>query len=126
MDSPASGPRRSASAGLGRARRELSPAESGKRQGSIVSRSFPSVTTDELLAQVKAGRYTGTFDPVRGEHRKDTLPDSILGPRVALLEALAGVELTASERRTLLWLLDWDSLDNIAAMICKRCEVVGR
>jgi hypothetical protein len=28
-------------------------------------------TTDELLAQVNAGRrYAGTFDPVRGEIRK--------------------------------------------------------
>lgn len=90
MDSPASGPRRSASAGLGRARRELSPAESGKRQGSIVARSFLNMNSDDLLVEVYAGRYTGTFDPVRGEIRKDTLPESILGPRLALLEALAG------------------------------------
>ncbi len=48
------------------------------------------MNSDDLLVEVYAGRYTGTFDPVRGEIRKDTLPESILGPRLALLEALAG------------------------------------
>jgi hypothetical protein len=38
---------------------------------------------------------------------------------VRLLKALSGVELNASERRTLLWLLDWDALDNVASIIEK-------
>jgi hypothetical protein len=76
-------------------------------------------TTDDLLAQVRAGREPGSWDPVRGVQRSDRLPDSIYLPRARLLEALAGVALTASELHTLLWLLDWDSLDNIAAMIEK-------
>jgi hypothetical protein len=76
-------------------------------------------TTGELLAQVKAGRDAGAFDPIRREIRDYRLPESIYGPRVRLLAALAGIDLTPSEQRTLLWLLDWDSLDNIAAMIEK-------
>jgi hypothetical protein len=56
--------------------------------------------------------------------REHALPDSIYEPRARLLEALAGVELTNSELRTLLWLLDWDSLDNISAMIEKSNEFV--
>ena len=82
-------------------------------------------TTDELLALVKAGRCTGTFDPVLGNIRDYAKADSTYRPQVALLEALAGIELTPSERRTLLWLLGWDSLDNIASMIRKRCEVIS-
>jgi hypothetical protein len=76
-------------------------------------------TTANLLVEVKDGREPGSWDAVRGGHRTDRLPDSIYLPRVRLLEALAGVELTACEERTLLWLLNWDSLDNIAAMIEK-------
>jgi hypothetical protein len=81
-------------------------------------------TTDELLAQVKAGRAAGSFDPIRGSVRDYPKPASIHDPQVRLLEALAGIELTASEQRTLLWLLDWDSLGNIASMIEKRCAKV--
>ncbi len=84
------------------------------------------MTTDELLAQIRASRSVGEFDPVRGRVRDHYRPASIHDPQVRLLEALAGIELTASEQRTLLWLLDWDALDNIAAMIEKRVALVEK
>lgn len=75
---------------------------------------------DEIRAQIVASREAGSFDPVRGQVREHRRPASIHDPRIRLPEALSGVELTASEERALWWLLDWDALDNIAAMIEKR------
>jgi hypothetical protein len=76
--------------------------------------------TDEILALVRTGRDIGSYDPVFGQIRDFPKPASVLTPQVRLLEALAGIDLTASETYTLRWLLNLDTNDNIAAMIEKR------
>jgi hypothetical protein len=83
------------------------------------------VTTDEILTQLVASRNAGDFDPVRGRVRDHYRPASIHDPQVRVLTALAGVELSNAERRALLWLLDWDSMDDIAPMIEKRTAVLA-